>query len=115
MLAIGVLDHADAGPRLGGDIVEILEAFRHVAGGGGLERVPGLDLHGLGIAHDRRQVGEWAVQVLDRIAEATTVGHHDLDQIARGRGIDRAQKFELARRQHIGHGRRLGVCTRTMD
>ena len=87
----------------GGDVVEIVEPLVHVAGLA--ERHAVLRPHGdgLGEAHHRRQVGERAVQMPHRVAEAAPLRRDDLKQIADGRRVDRAQEFEL-RGGDGGHG-----------
>ena len=85
----------------GRDVVEIVEPLVHVAGLA--ERHAVLRPHGdgLGEADHRRQVGERAVQVPHRVAEAAPLRRHDLEQIADGRRVDRAQEFELFGRDGV--------------
>ena len=102
VLAVEVLHDHDAGPRRGRDVVEVIEPLLHVAALTERHRVLGLERHGLGEADHRRQVGERAMQVPDRVAGAAALGRDDLHQVAHGRRVDRLQEFELAlgRRRH---------------
>ena len=103
MLAIEIMHDHHRRLRRARDVIEVVEALLHVARLAERYPVLGLESDRLGVADDRRQVGERAVQMLDRIARAAALGRNDLDQIAHGRGVDRAEKVHLAlrRRRHV--------------
>ncbi len=93
-----VLDHHDARLRQRCDIVEIVESLLHIARSADL--VAGADRHRLGEADHRRQVRKRTAQMHGGVAGAAALRRDDLDQVADGRRIDRAQKCELLVRQH---------------
>jgi hypothetical protein len=105
VFAVEVLDHHDAGPRLGRDIVEILEPPLHVGGVSRRDRVLGLDGDGLGEADHRRKIRERAMQVFDRGAGPAPLRRDDLDQIAHGGRIDRSQELQLFQLGGTAHSR----------
>ena len=102
VLAVEVLHDHDAGPWRARDVVEIVEPLLHVAGLAERHRVLRLEGHRLGEADDGRKLGEWTMQMLDRVAEPRRSGTTISTRLHTvGVSID-SQKFEIVggRRRH---------------